>query len=161
MDKVTTADFAPSYLPQTPYPNRCSSFILDPNSQDQERAMAKANLTLADGTTVAISGSAEEVAKLLERFSGAGSRPHGGGTKRKPTSGSQSKKKAAGPIAHILALRDDKFFKTRQTLPDIQKKLEEGGHIYAQSSLSPALVRLVRRRELRRIKDKKGWVYVS
>ena len=40
-------------------------------------------------------------------------------------------------------------------------KLEENGHIYALHSLSPALLRLTRSKMLRRIKEKKGWVYVK
>ena len=42
----------------------------------------------------------------------------------------------------------------------VQKKLEENGHIYAQSSLSPALIALTKKKCLRRMKEKKGWVYV-
>jgi hypothetical protein len=45
---------------------------------------------------------------------------------------------------------------------EVQKKLEEKGHIYAQESLSGPLLRLTRDKHvLRRLKDKKGWVYVS
>lgn len=127
--------------------------------------MAKATMILPDGTKVTIDGTAEEVATLLKRVSqggpvaGSGKTPSGA---RAVTKTPAARKKAIkGPVGHISALRDEGFFKSRQTLPDIQRKLEEQGQIYAQSSLSPALVRLVRKHELRRIKEKKGWVYVS
>jgi hypothetical protein len=38
--------------------------------------------------------------------------------------------------------------------------LEEQGQFYPVTSLSPTVLRLVRKRELRRIKDKKRWLYV-
>lgn len=127
--------------------------------------MAKANMILPDGTKVTIEGTAEEVASLLSKVSqggpvvGSGKTPSG--TRAVAKTSTTRKKTIKGPVGHISALRDEGFFKSRQTLPDIQRKLEEQGQIYAQSSLSPALVRLVRKRELRRIKEKKGWVYVS
>jgi hypothetical protein len=127
--------------------------------------MAKANMVLPDGTKVTIEGTAEEVATLLSRVSQGGSVAGSGksptGTRTVARTSTARKKTVKGPIGHISALRDEGFFKNRQTLPDIQRKLEEQGQIYAQSSLSPALVRLVRKRELRRIREKKGWVYVS
>ena len=128
--------------------------------------MAKANIVLPDGTKVMIEGNAAEVASLLQRFSqpdtGTDTRPKSR-TKAKGKSVSKKSRKASrkGPTGLILALRDDDFFKSRKTLSDIQKKLEERGHIYAQTSLSPVLVRLVRKKELRRLKEKKGWAYVN
>lgn len=137
--------------------------------------MAKANLTLPDGTKVAIEGSAEEVASLLNTFSQAQSSRATPTTRKKSSRKASSKKRApskarasdgsrkksAGPTGYILELRDSGFFKERRTLPDIQKKLEELGHIYAQTSLSSPLIRLVKKRELRRLKEKKGWAYVK
>ena len=127
--------------------------------------MAKATLVLQDGTKVTIEGSPEEVATLLSKFSQpepiVGIVKRSGKTIAVHKGPAPKKKPVRGPVGHISALREEGVFKTRQTLPDIQRKLEEQGHIYAQSSLSPALVRIVRKRELRRLKEKKGWVYVS
>ena len=127
--------------------------------------MAKATMVLQDGTKVTIEGTPEEVAILLGKVSPTSATIGGGKTSTRSTaqrmSSAPKKKQVKGPVGHISVLREEGFFKSRQTLPDIQRKLEEQGHIYAQSSLSPALVRLVRKRELRRIKEKKGWVYVS
>ena len=55
----------------------------------------------------------------------------------------------------------DNFFKAKRTIAEVQKKLEEKGHIYAVNSLSTPLLRLTRGKTLRRIKGKSGWVYVS
>lgn len=128
--------------------------------------MAKANLVLSDGTKVDIEGTVEEVALLLEKFSQPleKSTSSSGGRKRskkKAKSSSGGGKTKKGPQALIANLVEEDYFKTKRTIADIQKKLEEKGHIYAQTSLSTPLVRLTRNRTLRRLKEKKGWAYVS
>ena len=133
--------------------------------------MAKANLTLPDGTTVKIEGTAEEAATLLTRFTGG---DQGGGgapahrkkaSKKKATKKrggkSSTRSKRTGPRDLIRELADEDYFKSKRTLQDVQKKLEEQGHIYAQTSLSNPLLALTKARTLRRLKDKKRWVYVS
>lgn len=123
--------------------------------------MAKAELKLPNGTHVQIEGNAEEVASLLEIYSSGSSSKkqsfrskHSAGNKRKIV-------RKGGPVGLIKELLEEGYFKgQKRRLPEIQKKLEERGHIYAQSSLSPALIRLAKSRQLRRIKEKKGWVYV-
>jgi hypothetical protein len=126
--------------------------------------MAKAHIDLPDGTKVAIEGSSEEVAFLLSKY-GAGSKRTAAqlrsktDPRRSKTRTRESSRK--GPTSLITDLVAEGFFKSRRSLSEIQKKLEETGHIYAQTSLSPILVRLVRKRDsLRRLKEKKGWVYV-
>lgn len=128
--------------------------------------MAKANIVLPSGTTVAIEGTADEVATLLTRFSEPESTaPKAVRNKKTRKKGSRSSSSSAvnrkGPRGLIVELAEEGYFKSKRTIGDIQKKLEEKGHIYAQSSLSPPLLRLTRSRTLRRIKEKSGWVYVS
>lgn len=133
--------------------------------------MAKANLILPDGTRVDIEGTADEVAILLARFStqetiGTGRAMVKNKTNKKRRKanigkGGGSSKKQDGPTSLVTELVEEGYFKTKRTLGDIQKKLEEMGHIYAQTSISPALTRLTRKRTIRRIKEKKGWVYVK
>lgn len=130
--------------------------------------MAKANLTLPDGTTVNIEGTAEEVALLLARFSQQESVQQSGTTakkkkKKKKAGGSSNKTtvKRKGPQQLIEELVKEGFFKSKRQISAIQKKLEEGGHIYAIETLSTPLVRLTRRKVLRRLKENKHWVYVS
>ena len=128
--------------------------------------MAKANLVLSNGTKVTIEGSAEEVAVLLASYSDGkeivapSSRKKSRAKKRSSNTGKPPKSKKKGPTGLILELKDENFFKRRRNLADIQKKLEEKGHIYAQTSLSPTLLRLVKKRKLRRVPGKKGWDYV-
>lgn len=132
--------------------------------------MAKAKLVLPDGTKVDIEGTAEEVAVLLAKFQGTD--PGGSGApapaerkkaKKKSKSGASGgkAKKSGGPTALVTELADEGYFKSKRTIGDIQKKLEERGHIYATTSISPVLTRLTRNRTIRRLKEKKVWVYVN
>jgi len=131
--------------------------------------VAKANLTLPDGTTVKIEGTAEEVGTLVARFTGSdqGDSPtrrkkaNKKKAKKKRTGKTLTRRKRTGPRDLIRELADDGFFKTKRTLPNIQKKLEERGHIYAMTSLSNPVLALTKDRTLRRLKDNKRWVYVS
>lgn len=130
--------------------------------------MAKANLVLVDGTTVAIEGTAEEVALLLQKFSSpeaapAAPRSKGRGKTRaaSPRASASTKSGRKGPQQLMADLAEEGWFKSKRTIGDVQKKLEEKGHIYAMQSLSTPLLRLTRNRSLRRIKDKSGWAYVS
>lgn len=43
----------------------------------------------------------------------------------------------------------------------MKEKLEEQGHIYPSRELSPALIKLVRDRELRRVKEGGVYKYVN
>lgn len=121
--------------------------------------MAKANLVLPDGTKVTIEGTPEEVERLLKKtFSGTGGATRSPSAKPKP----QARRTAEprGPIGHLRTLKEEGFFKTKRTIADVQKKLEEKGHIYAQTSLSAPLIRLTRSRIIGRMKEGGTWKYV-
>lgn len=128
--------------------------------------MPKASLILVNGTKVQIEGTADEVAALLNTYSNPGTRPkrtvsqkrkRGGRPNGKPGA---TKPKRKGPVGLIADLAKEEFFKTKRRLPEIQKKLEEQGHIYAQTSLSSAVLSLTKRKVLRRMEEAKGWIYV-
>lgn len=128
--------------------------------------MAKANLILPDGTTVAIEGNADEVAVLLAKMSGAAAPNPPGKARQGKKSESNTADIAAraarkGTTALIQELAAENWFKSKRTIGDVQKKLEEKGHIYALTGLSMPLLRLTRSRVLRRIREKTGWAYVS
>jgi hypothetical protein len=124
-------------------------------------------LTLPTGTKVTIEGTADEVSTLLSKCSGP-SFGDGGDqplvqrkSGRKRTSG-KKRPRRKGAQVFIDELAKENYFKSKRTIGDVQKKLEEKGHIYAQANLSGPLLRLTRDKHvLRRIKEKDGWVYVS
>jgi hypothetical protein len=127
--------------------------------------MAKASLSLPDGTAVTIEGSSDEVAALLHRFTGKGATRTKSKSSRRDTvslgSTRDSKFKTTGPIDYVRQLVSAGFFSKKRAIGDVRDKLEEAGHIYPATSISPALIRLVRSRELRRIKENKQWRYVN
>jgi len=56
---------------------------------------------------------------------------------------------------------DGGFFRKPKDLAAIKVALEEMGHYYPITTLSPTLLRLVRKRQLRRTRDKKRWLYTG
>lgn len=125
--------------------------------------MPRATISLGSGATVEIEGTADEVAELLARFnSPAPSATTKGRRKKAPSrKPAASRKSAGGPQTLILGLIDDDFFSQKRTINEVQSVLEQRGHIYPLHSLSTPLVRLVRARKLRRLKEKEQWVYVQ
>lgn len=132
--------------------------------------MPKADIVLPDGTKITVDGAADEITKIVATLSPGRSLHAKAGTLRRRGSRrvAKSRAPAAGPTSYILELRDEGFFKIKRSLNEVQKKLEEKGHIYARTTLSPTLIKLVRRarpggpgKELRRIKDGTRWAYVN
>lgn len=121
--------------------------------------MAKAHITTNKGTKVTVEGTPAEVALLVSRLEGKAS-ASSKDTKESAPRTRKSKTKA-GPVNLISELIDGGFFKKPKELSAIKTALEEEGHYYPLTSLSPVVLRLVRRRELRRIKENKRWVYVA
>ena len=61
----------------------------------------------------------------------------------------------------IAEFIDVGFFGTPKELGAVRLALEEKGHFYPVTTLSPIMLRLVRRKDLRRVKDQKRWSYVA
>lgn len=118
--------------------------------------MPTASITLSGGAKVVIEGTQAEVAELVARFQGD-SPPEIAGPER-PTQRARSR--LTGPLSLIGDLIDAGFFKTPQELGAVKSALEAQGHFYPTTSLSPLMLRLVRGKQLRRIKTNKRWTYV-
>jgi hypothetical protein len=128
--------------------------------------MPKASVVLANGTKVTVEGTSEEVAQLVQQFSGhtpPAARPHGrsGRATSEKSPKANQRNRAKGPSDYVRDLVASNYFQTKRGLSDVQKKLEEGAHIYAVTHISPVLFRLVRSKELRRIKEGGTWKYVN
>ena len=115
--------------------------------------MAKSHITTKSGTKVIIEGTADEVVALVAKFEG------GQEHEVKPRPSRASSK--AGLASLIAELIDGGFFRKPKELSAIKLALEEQGHFYPVTTLSPVMLRLVRKRSLRRIKDQKRWQYVG
>jgi hypothetical protein len=115
--------------------------------------MAKAQITTPDGVKITIDGTSKEIATLIEDLKGKAA--PGERTRR-------SKKGKSGPVLLIdliASLKDGGFFKKPRDLASVKTALAEMGHHYPVTTLSPVMLRQVRRRNLRRIREKGRWMY--
>jgi len=116
--------------------------------------VAKAKISAPDGTTIDITGTPDEIAVVVERirrqsYTAAGKASPRGAKKARPPQ----------LLDLIESLVDGDFFRKPQDLGAIKTALEELGHHYPVTTLSPTMLRQVRKRNLRRIKQDKRWFY--
>lgn len=115
--------------------------------------MAKADISLPDGTKVKIDGTPDEIAAVVQRFKGKPDRP------RRAPKGKAQKVQLVDLLANLI---DGGFFKKKpKDLASVKAALEEMGHHYPVTTLSGAMLREVRRRNLRRLKQDKRWTYTG
>lgn len=123
--------------------------------------MAKAHITTSNGSKITIEGTPDEVAKLAAQLGAVpateGSKPR----RRKATATSDKNEQKATPINLVSSLIDGGFFRKPKDLAAVKVAMEEMGHYYPVTTLSPVLLRMVRRRQLRRIKEQKRWLYTG
>jgi hypothetical protein len=122
--------------------------------------MAKAHLTTKTGTTIVIEGSRNEVAALVRQIE-HGAKTSGTSRSAPPTSRARRRQPKPTPNNLISTLIDGGFFRKPKDLGAVKVALEEMGHFYPVTTLSPTLLRLVRRHQLRRLRDKKRWLYTG
>lgn len=135
--------------------------------------MATADINLPDGTKIRIEGSPEEIAKVIALYVSSGmehAKPVTNDGRRRigvsaPLTGDIRRKSTArvsgGVMQYIRELIGEGYFAERRSISDVQTKLEELGRIYPQTHLSTPLRRLVRNRELRRLKEGSSWIYAQ
>jgi hypothetical protein len=120
--------------------------------------VTRAEWTTKDGTKVVVEGMPDEVANVLRILNGDTSFgtmvPHKKMHER-------PRKRPASPASLVSDLADAGFFKKPKELGIVKTALEEQGHFYPVTTLSPTLLRFVRQKRLRRIKEGKRWLYVS
>jgi hypothetical protein len=119
--------------------------------------MAKAHIKRPNGTSIVIEGTPQEVAELIGKIEG------GTHSIRKAQKSSEKRgNRARVTLSDLLMLlMDDGFFKKPKELAAVKAALAERGHVYPVTTISPALLRLVQRRYLRRIKQDKRWFYTG
>jgi hypothetical protein len=119
--------------------------------------MPKALITMEGGATVTVEGTQEEVAALLARFENGG-RGKAAASRDELT---RSAKRRTTPMGLVSELDNEGFFRTPKGLGTIRQALEERGHYYPVTTLSPVMLRLVKKRRLRRLKQGNVWTYVE
>jgi hypothetical protein len=116
--------------------------------------MAKATIRTPQGIQVNVEGTPAEIAAVVKDLEGKDA-PKDGRKPRKPASGKATLQDL------IDSLIDGGFFKKPRDLASIKGALAEMGHHYPQTTLSPTMLRKVRSRSIRRIRDQKRWMYVQ
>ena len=120
--------------------------------------MAKAHITTPQGIQLKIEGTAAEITAVLRDLEAQGSSSISSAARRRRT----KLKPGRMLLVDILgSLIDGGFFKKPKDLASIKSALAEMGHHYPVTTLSPVMLRLVRRRSLRRIREQKKWGYVN
>jgi hypothetical protein len=122
--------------------------------------MAKAHITTKTGTKITVEGTPKEVAELVAQLGEKATAPRVLERTAKKAAKGQDKQKAT-PINLISSLIDGGFFRKPKDLAATKVALEEMGHFFPVTTLSPVLLRLIRKRQLRRIKDQKRWFYTG
>jgi hypothetical protein len=123
--------------------------------------MAKASITLPDGTAVNIEGSPEEIARVMQLYGPTHVREEKSPTRKKKGRPTEKPKVKEGPRFYVAELLEQGFFKEKRSIIDLQRKLEEEGHIYAQTSLSAPLLHYLKAKRLRRVKEEDIWLYTN
>jgi hypothetical protein len=123
--------------------------------------MPKATVATPSGAKVTIEGTNDEVVALIARLEGLDGGPRTLQSSATTRSNSQTKSKLSLPGLISEMIRNG-FFKEPRHLGALKDALEQNGQFYPVTTLSPAMLRLVRSRHLRRIKDNNGrWSYVG
>lgn len=128
--------------------------------------MAKANINLPNGTKIVVDGTTEEINAVLELYKKptnvlGTSSENKEQRKKKYKTTPRAKKGRKGPKLYITELKAGGFFNKKRTISEVQKVLEDNGHIYPITRLSTPLKRLVQDKELGRMKEDGNWVYVK
>src|SRR5262245_10130425 len=115
--------------------------------------MAKADIRLPDGTTVKLEGSPDEISTVVERWREKQQQPRRRGRNEVKTKGPTKGKRQRVQLVDLIAnLIDGGFFKKPKDLAAVKGALAEMGHHYPVTTLSGAMLRQVRSRNLRRLK---------
>ena len=124
--------------------------------------MAHAEITLPDGITVNVDGSPDEISAVVDRLKGAPQvgKPTQPVAKAKAAAVRSKPNRTRVQIGDLLEdLMAGGFFATPKELGAVKAALAEMGHHYPRTTLSPTMLRLVRKKDLRRLKENKRWVY--
>lgn len=124
--------------------------------------MVKVHITTKSGAQITVEGSKHEVAELVGSIEAGSGRTAGERRRTAPMRKKHQKSSSRPTLNNLLSeLIDGGFFKKPKELGAIKLALEEQGHFYPVTTLSPVLLRMVRRKHLRRLKDKNRWLYVG
>jgi hypothetical protein len=125
--------------------------------------MAKATIRTKSGTEITVEGDVEAIKDIITTIQRRDELKEHSKEEfiRRRNEIVHDKQKPLNATETILKLKHEGFFKERRAIGAIQGELEKHGHIYPQTSLSGILIRLVRKGELGRVREERGWGYVQ
>ena len=121
--------------------------------------MAKATIRSKSGAVITVEGSEGEVSSILTAYERTSVVNQAKKAIARTKTARRSEKKREGASDLVIELRESGFFETPKALGEIAHALEEKGYLYPVTSLSGVVLGLVKRRELRRKKHERKWVY--
>jgi hypothetical protein len=136
--------------------------ILDLLASRGGSKVAEAKITTPDGISVEVSGTPEEVSTIVRRLrsgsSGTALQTRRGKKELKAQEGSAPGKVLISDLIETMKRED--FFKSPRGLGEVRQGLADMGHHYPVTTLSGAMQKLAKRRQLRRFKQDGMYVYV-
>lgn len=118
--------------------------------------MAKAHIEAPGGVSVDLEGTPEEISAVLKeiKVKAADAPAHKAKASRK-----SSERVTVASLAEDL--RSEGFFKKPKSLSEIKSRLSDMGHTYPLTGLSGPMQTEVKRKRLRRFKEKGNYVYAQ
>lgn len=123
--------------------------------------MAEAKITTADGISVEVRGTPEEVSTVVERLR-SGNRVIISEKREGKKQDKIRERKLGGPVSIsdlIDSLKEEVFFEPPKGLREIRAKLADMGHHYPLTTLSGAMQKQAKARQLRRFKQEGKYFY--
>lgn len=122
--------------------------------------MAKATLTLSDGTVVELDSTDQGIAKILSQYNASLTLPDAKKTTKKRKAKKGSKKAVtAGLKERLEAMIADGSFKEGRQVKDVKAMLATKGFTHSTQTISTQLIRFVRDGLLDRRKPDGRWEY--
>ncbi len=125
--------------------------------------MSKATIETKTGMKVQVEGTSEEVTKIvseLERHEQFNRWREERIDKIRKRRDEERSGQSQGKLTDFInKLKDENFFENPKSLRDIQLALRTKGAIYPITTLSPILLRMVRKAEFERVLDGEVWKY--
>jgi hypothetical protein len=121
--------------------------------------VAKATIKSKTGAVITVEGDEREVSAILATYERTSVVDQAKKAIARTRTTKKVEKKREGASDLIVELRETGFFNKPKGLGDIAHVLEEKGYLYPVTSLSGVVLGLVKKRELRRKKHERKWVY--
>lgn len=121
--------------------------------------MPEARVELPDGSRVTVTGTEEEVRRIMRLLTQRKGRD---GPRATSEAVARTDSRPGGAVTdYVIELRDAGQFDKPKGLTDVREALASEGHIVPITTLSGVMLGLARSKQLRRFKENGVWKYVK